>query len=254
MKPLVKWAGGKTWFVPLFNQLVQNTKYLAFVELFAGGAALAFAREEKNVVLNDVCIPLTATYRALQRREEIPQGDCVGPDHYKVIRERFNINKGKPYHPTLAEDFLFLNRFGFNGLYRENKGGEFNVPWNTKTHVEPKNLEPYMGLMSGWTITSRSYKYFKLCPLDLVFADPPYDDGFSTYSRLGFSWSDQFKLATLLSRYSGPVVATNAATERVVAMYKGLGFETKVVEAPRRIASNGDRAPALEMVAYKNLG
>lgn len=254
MKPICKWLGGKSWFVGLFSNLVAGTKYQTLVELFAGGAAISLAREEHSAVLNDVNLGLTATYRAIQRGEVIAQPMCTGKSHYQVIRERYNINKLKPFHPTLAEDFLFLNRFGFNGLYRENAIGEFNVPWNKKLEVPPRDLAPYQALLRNWTITTRSFDSLLFAPGDLIYADPPYDEGFSQYSRGGFGWEEQENLARLLVRSGCPVVATNLATDRIIKLYRDLGFTILTVEAPRRVAANGDRQPVLEMVATLRLG
>ena len=85
-----------------------------------------------------------------------------------------------------------------------------------------------------------------------IYADPPYDAGFTSYSG-AFDWTDQVKLALALASLDCPVVASNKATDRIIDLYKGLGFLIEYVEAPRRISCNGDRKPATEMLATKNI-
>jgi DNA adenine methylase len=88
-------------------------------------------------------------------------------------------------------------------------------------------------------------------PGDFVYADPPYDVEFTQYSAEGFGWDDQVRLAHWLAALDVPVVASNQATDRILALYSDLGFKVETIQAPRRISCNGDRTPAREMVAYK---
>ena len=250
----IRWAGGKKWLLPYFNALVTGVKYNAFVELFAGGAALSFGREETNVVLNDINTPLMRMYYHLHKGT-LQQHIQASAEEYYVIRERYNATKrsqGRSYEPQYASDFYFLNQYGFNGLYRENSSGDFNVPYGKRTHVKLKDLGKYRTLMQKWILANHDYANLQLAADDLVFADPPYDGTFTDYSAGGFSWDDQERLATILSRAPCPVVATNAATPAILEMYKDLGFNLRTLEAPRRISRNGDRTPALEMLAWRN--
>jgi len=86
-----------------------------------------------------------------------------------------------------------------------------------------------------------------------VYADPPYDVEFRQYSPDGFSWDDQVRLAQWLARHLGPVVLSNQATERIVRLYEQLGFRLTFLDAPRRISCTGDRSPAREVIATRNL-
>jgi DNA adenine methylase len=90
-------------------------------------------------------------------------------------------------------------------------------------------------------------------PDDFVYADPPYDVEFRQYSKDGFEWEDQVQLARLLAQHPGPVVLSNQATDRIVELYKQLGYELTFHNGPRRIACNGDRTPAREVVATKGI-
>ena len=90
-------------------------------------------------------------------------------------------------------------------------------------------------------------------PEDFVYADPPYDVQFVDYSKDGFSWDDQVRLAHWLARHPGPVVASNQATGRVLKLYRELGFTVRLLDAPRNISCTGDRSPVKEMLATRGL-
>ena len=88
---------------------------------------------------------------------------------------------------------------------------------------------------------------------DLIYADPPYDVDFTTYSRGGFSWEDQVRTANWLAAHRGPVLLSNQATPRIKELYTRLGFRLEYHRAPRRIRCNGDRTLAWEVLATKGL-
>ena len=88
---------------------------------------------------------------------------------------------------------------------------------------------------------------------DFIYADPPYDVEFTHYSKGGFSWEDQVRAAKFVARHKGPAILVNQATPRIVALYEQLGFELDFKNAPRRISCTGDRKPAREVIATRNL-
>jgi DNA adenine methylase len=88
---------------------------------------------------------------------------------------------------------------------------------------------------------------------DFVYADPHYDVEFTQYSKEQFGWAQQVRLAEWLAAHRGPVAVSNQATERIVQLYEGLGFEVERVSAPRRISCTGDRTPAVEILALKGV-
>ncbi len=92
-----------------------------------------------------------------------------------------------------------------------------------------------------------------LQPDDFIYADPPYDVPFTSYSAGGFGWADQERLADWLAAHPGPVVVSNQATSRVLALYRDLGFQVQVIAAPRRISCTGDRTPAGELLATRHV-
>ena len=88
---------------------------------------------------------------------------------------------------------------------------------------------------------------------DFIYADPPYDVEFTQYSPARFTWEDQERTALFVSRHRGPAVLVNQATARIARLYRKLGFTLTYLQAPRRISCTGDRRPAREVLATRNL-
>ena len=149
--------------------------------------------------------------------------------------------------------FYYLNRTCFNGLCRFNKGGDFNVPFGTyKTINYASGFRSICEVFGQWKFSNQDIETLQLKPEDFVYADPPYDVEFTTYSSGGFSWNDQVRTAKLLAAHPGPVVISNQATPRIIELYEGLGFELTYLDGPRRISCTGDRTAAREVLAIKS--
>jgi DNA adenine methylase len=171
-------------------------------------------------------------------------------------RDRFNalLRAGASDTKEAASLFYYLNRTGYNGLCRFNRDGEFNVPFGRHASINyERDLTKYVGVLAPWTFTNVDIEAVPLDPSDFVYADPPYDVQFTHYAKHGFSWEDQERTAVALSRHSGPVVLVNQATPRITRLYKGLGFRLRHLDAPRRISCTGDRRPAREVLATRNV-
>ena len=116
-----------------------------------------------------------------------------------------------------------------------------------------RDFTPYAETLSRWTFTNGDFETLDVSPKDFIYADPPYDVQFRQYASDGFDWEAQARLAAWLARPPGPVVASNQATDRIVTLYRGLGFDVKLLDGPRRISRTGDRTPAQEILATCNL-
>jgi len=150
--------------------------------------------------------------------------------------------------------FYYLNRSGYNGLCRFNQRGGFNVPFGRYARIAyTRDFAPYQAALVGWQFCCGDFATLPLQPSDFIYADPPYDVVFTSYSPGGFGWADQERLAVWLAAQPGPVVASNQATPRVLALYRDLGFAVQVIAAPRRISCTGDRTPAGELLATRNV-
>ena len=108
-------------------------------------------------------------------------------------------------------------------------------------------------MFANWTFRCGDFEKLELRSDDFIYADPPYDVEFTEYSQGGFSWDDQVRAAEWLAKHPGPVVLSNQATKRIVRLYKRLGFSIRYLKAPRLISCTGDRTPAKEVLATKNV-
>ncbi len=256
LSPPLKWAGGKRWLVPRLKTLWEPHRHRRLVEPFCGGLAVALGLEPQRALLNDINPHLINFYHWLQRGLIIDIDMRNDADLYYRHRRRFNrlLKEGNQGTREAAMLFYYLNRTGYNGLCRFNRRGEFNVPFGRYRHIHyRRDFTPYARVLARWQFTCADFADLDLDDDDFVYADPPYDVPFRRYSREGFSWDDQVRLAEWLAQHPGPVVASNQATERILALYKSLGFHIELLNAPRRISCTGDRAPAREMLAWRHL-
>lgn len=256
LKPPLKWAGGKRWLLPLLASVWRGHSRRRLVEPFCGGLAVALGLRPKRALLNDANPHLVNFYRQIKNGLRLTIEARNDAATYYAHRERFNrlIREGRTATNEAAQFFYYLNRTGYNGLCRFNSKGGFNVPFGRHATINYlADFEPYRELFGSWEFTSGDFESLRLRPTDFVYADPPYDVEFTTYSAGGFSWEDQVRCAEWLARHPGPVVLSNQATPRVVRLYKSLGFTLRYAAAPRRISCNGDRAPTAEVLAFKNL-
>ena len=116
-----------------------------------------------------------------------------------------------------------------------------------------RDFTAYREVLSGWTFSQEDFASLPVEPEDFIYADPPYDVEFTQYSKEVFTWADQVRLAEWLALHPGPVVLSNQATPRIVRLYRAHGFSLRFLDAPRRISCNGNRTPAREVLAVKNL-
>jgi len=255
-KPPLKWAGGKRWLVPNLFQLWKPFQNRRYVEPFCGGLAAALGLSPTRAVLNDINPHLINFYQQLKIGMEVR---LVMRNEEKLFyrhRDRFNelIRDNKSETSEAAQLFYYLNRTCFNGLCRFNQSGEFNVPFGTYSSISyAKHFQNYVNSFEQWHFTNHDIAKLAFEAEDFIYADPPYDVEFTTYSAGGFSWDDQVRTVELLAAHKGPVVISNQATKRIVKLYKQLKFKLTYLDAPRRISCTGDRSTAREILATRNI-
>jgi DNA adenine methylase len=226
------------------------------VEPFCGGLAVTLGLLPARALLNDANPHLINFYRWLQKGLA---ADLKMENNERLFyrhRTRFNqlVAEGQEDTAEGAALFYYLNRTGFNGLCRFNSKGEFNVPFGRYAHIGyTHDFTPYKDAFQEWTFTHADFEAIRLARYDFVYADPPYDVDFTTYSKGGFSWDDQVRTAEWLARHKGPVILVNQATPRIGKLYGTLGYDLRFLDAPRRISCNGDRTPAQEILATRHL-
>jgi DNA adenine methylase len=271
MTPIVRWAGGKRWLAPLITQYYREYAAQlrdanpglseawtpAFVEPFAGGMAAALAAQPRYAVINDANPDLINLYWRIQlgdlRRSPVW---TKSPEAYDRVRARFNALRARDegWSVEAAACFYVLNKAGYNGLYRVNRRGQFNVPLGRYawTALPAVDFTPYHALFQDWLFTAGDFAETRAPAAALVYVDPPYAGTYDRYTDGGFSWADQERLAAWCAERPGPVLLSNADTPAVRALYARHGFEVSAVQGPRRISRNpAGRVPAPELLAFK---
>ncbi len=230
--PPLKWAGGKRWFVANYGKLLPD-EFDRYVEPFLGSGALFFGLNPARSILSDVNSELINLYEIirdqpieLQEKLEWYQLRHSKEFYYKArgSRPRTNLNK--------AARFLYLNRTCFNGLYRVNLKGEFNVPKGSKDRVvlETDNFELLSSVLKNVELCCQDFEETLDMTVkgDFAFVDPPYTvahnhNGFVKYNQNLFDWSDQVRLRDAVIRAADrgvKVLVTNAAHSSVMSLYK----------------------------------
>lgn len=234
--PFLRWAGGKNWIIPYINKLVPSC-YNRYYEPFLGGGAVFFALTPQNAIISDVNEELIHLYLTMrdhpaELREKMKEhNDSHNKEYYYYIRAC------SPSDPVeRAARTLYLNRTCYNGLYRVNKKGEFNVPIGTKNEClkDLDIFELYAEILSMASINCGDFEQtVRLAENeDLIFADPPYatqenTNNFTKYTNNLFSWKDQERLCQSLcdARDKGAVViATNCACSAIEELYSEKHF------------------------------
>jgi DNA adenine methylase len=259
-RPFVKWAGGKTQLVPALLQLFPS-KFQRYHEPFLGGGAVFFHLQPRYATLSDINHELITSYTAIRDNVEdvivALQKHKHGEEYYYKVRAQ-NPQKLSPIQN--AARTLFLNKTCFNGLYRVNKSGQFNVPYGKYEKPHWCNADHLRAASHALKrIKIRHENVFDIAQrvraYDLVYFDPPYHpvshtSRFTAYSRDGFSEAQQEHLAELFCRLSERRVYTvlsNSDTPFIRKLYAR--FNVQQVLARRSINSKGDkRGPVHELI------
>ncbi len=201
--PFIKWVGGKRNLLPEIKKHIPET-FRSYFEPFCGGGALFFELHSLShaAYLSDCNSALITTYKVIQMRpkqliEALKRHKLLhNKEYYYLIRSQHDLSD--PIE--IAARFIYLNKACFNGLYRVNKKGEFNVPIGSYTNpniLEENNImECYIVLNTG-KVRINNMDYSQINPVrgDLVYFDPPYYDTFTNYSAGMFDEQKQYELS-----------------------------------------------------------
>lgn len=272
-QPLVKWVGGKSAMVPRIMRAMPAT-FGTYLEPFAGGAAVAFALEAHHgahpLVLGDANADLVATYATVAQHPEevIRQLRRMAAKHqqnaavfYYHVRERWNARSGWTA-VNRAAAFLYLNRTCFNGLWRVNRAGDFNVPlgdYTNPTICDPDRIRAAAAVLQRATLLHGDWRQtlVRARAGDVVFLDPPYvprgpTSNFTAYGAGGFGDDEQRALAKealALVRRGVHVIATNHDVPRVRELYGSRHWKRRRVMMSRAISSRAaGRAAVAELL------
>ncbi len=265
-RPFVKWVGGKRGIIQaLIDHLpaTAETQIDRYYEPFTGGGALFFALQQRgqlaHVCLSDVNANLITAYRVIQSEPEALitaltiHAQNHSETHYYEIRQQHTLTD--PI--AQAARLLYLNRTCYNGLYRVNRRGEFNVPmgrYKNPNIIQAENIRACHRVLQGVTIEHHSFA--EVAPPDgdrcFLYFDPPYhpsDDGsFTGYSKLGFTAADQTRLrdfALDLHDRGHDVMLSNSNAELIRELYDRPPFRVLEINAPRLVNCKSSRRQAV---------
>lgn len=289
-KPFLKWAGGKGQLINTFDEMFPNEltegKIKTYIEPFVGGGAILFhVLQNYNIekaYINDINKELINCYRCIQANVEevinqlqnLEQDYLASDDrtnYFYKVRNRYNeIHLNGHYDFEKCADFIFLNKTCFNGLYRVNKDGKFNVPhgkYKNPLICDKDNLRLCAKLLQKVEISFGSYEQVlgKADNNTFVYFDPPYrplieNNSFVSYDKSGFDDDDQIKLAEhykalndkkcLLMLSNSDPKNTNKDDNFFDDLYKG--FEIERVFAKRMINCQASKRGDITEIVVMN--
>lgn len=268
IEPFVKWAGGKRQLLSQIKERMPE-KYNNYYEPFIGGGAVIFELLPANALINDINKALINAYKqirnvpgafleAVNRFDEEMWDD--GKEYYYALRERYNDKLMKAeYDVELAALFVFINKHCFNGLYRVNGKGCFNVPYNNsrRASVNEKAIRGISEYLQGVTIMDGDFE--AACRNakkgDFVFIDSPYaplnPTSFESYTKEGFDIDSHKRLAKLFHKLTARgcyCMLTNHNTDLINELYGNNGYRLDVVSVKRMINSDASNRVGEEVI------
>ena len=266
--PFVKWAGGKRQLIPQIRERMPE-KYNDYYEPFVGGGAVIFDLLPANDLINDINKALINTYRTICNEsdaflKEVNRLDNDmwedGKKYYYSIREHYNDKLMRSeYDVELAALFVFINKHCFNGLYRVNGKGLFNVPYNNsrRVSVDENVIIATSEYLRGVTIIDGDFE--QACKNakkgDFVFIDSPYaplnPTSFESYTKEGFDIESHKRLAKLYDELTARgcyCMLTNHNTELINELYGNKDYKIDVVSVKRMINSDASNRVGEEVI------
>jgi DNA adenine methylase len=247
MTAILKWAGGKRSLIQeILSTFPLDYEGRAYHEPFLGGGSVFFTIRPERGTVNDVNTRLANFYRVVRDSPDalIEEASRYTYDEktYYTLRDRFNKGGLDPIEGAAL--LLYLNKTGYNGLYRVNSKGLFNVPFGTYRNpkiVPAEDIIIASEALRRVEIRSEDFSYLldAASEGDVVYLDPPYEplsktSNFNTYSPTGFPWSEQVRLSEMIRELDARgVLFTLSNSEPVKKLYKG--FRIKIVHANRSI-------------------
>jgi DNA adenine methylase len=292
VRPLLKWAGGKRQLLPRLS-LYYPDQFTRYIEPFVGSGAVFFdllntgRLEGRRATLADVNPDLIGCYLAVRDdvEEVIRELQALarehtrrGNDFYYVVRHRFNVLRGAGRLPALytsdmAAMLVYLNRTGFNGLFRQNRDGGFNVPAGRYLNpriCDPDHLRSVADALQHHDVTielgSFDATLAEAGPGDFVYCDPPYAPlsrtaSFAHYTAGGFTAEDQERLQQSVitaARRGATVLVSNSSAPQILRGYSSreaadAGLVVQKVPARRAINSDPRKRGAVDELIITNV-
>lgn len=270
--PVLKWVGGKRQLLDEITPLIPK-RMTTYCEPFLGGGAVLFSIQPSKAIVNDLNEDLITVYAVIRDDvealiESLKKHKNTS-DYFYTIRD---VDRDKASYQALsklerASRLIYLNKTCFNGLFRVNSSGEFNVPFG---HYKNPNIvnEPVLRAVSKYLNTSNTAIYSEDFAITLnrvetgsfVYLDPPYDPvsdtaSFTGYNKGGFDKNEQIRLKRCcdeLTRRNIRFLLSNSATEFVKELYED--YHIISVKAKRAINGDASKRGEIEEVLIKNYG
>lgn len=272
-RPFLKWVGGKGQLLKDMSPLFP-LRFNSFYEPFVGGGAVFFHLIPEIAHLNDINGKLITTYKIIKSRPRVLIDTLKDIEveylaKSEVERKKYFLDKRSAFNRNDSSDLdtaaltIFLNKTCFNGMYRENSKGEFNVPFGK--YVNPKICDE-----ENINLCSKALKKVKLSSVgyakavesaekgDFIYLDPPYDplsssSSFTSYSKTSFAKKEQIDLRDLfvsLDKRGCYVMLSNSATDFIKDIYQGYNFN--IVKARRSINSKASERGEIDEIVVMN--
>lgn len=273
LQPILHWAGGKRQLLPIIRQYIP-THINRYYESFLGGGALFFELQHPNCVINDSNKEIINLYNTIKFQpedfiESLKKMNINERTHYIKVRD---IDREKDWEIRYSSVYkaartLYLNRTGYNGLYRINSKGQFNVPFGKHKNpmkIDEKLIYDISFFLNEYNIHLLSVdfeKVFELYPPfknDFVYFDPPYypiskTSNFTSYTKEGFNEEDHirlFNLANELTSKGVKVMISNSSADFVRSLYQN--WNVVEIDAKRCINSNPNKRGNIKELLIMN--
>lgn len=268
MGPFVKWAGGKKQLLGKLEERLPSS-YGMYYEPFIGGGALLLGFQPRRAVINDVNEQLLNVYRQLKNDADavisaINEYDSVecDTDHYMAMRTAYNVKiTAHELDAECAALMIWINKHCFNGLYRVNSKGMFNVPYNNKvtgSSIDEFNLRNIGEYLRECQIDIRLGDFESACADakagDFVYFDSPYipvseTANFTDYSKDGFSYEDHKRLAELYRQLDSKGVYIMLSNHNVPLVHElYAGYKVEAIDVRRSINRDASKRVGKEVI------
>jgi len=274
--PFIKWAGGKSQLLPQILNRIPD-EYNNYFEPFIGGGAVFYALNNtlhntlnpKKAFISDFSKDLITTYKTVRDKPEILAEELSSYEYneefYYKLREldRDQSKFKKLSELQVAARFIYLNKTCFNGLYRVNSKGQFNVPfgkYKNPSFFKIENLKACSKALLNADIKHQDYKAIleKVNKKDLIYLDPPYSplnktSSFTSYTKDGFNNEKQIELRNFcidLDKKGAKFLLSNSYTTLILDLYKD--FRIEALKAKRAINSNAKKRNSINEVLISN--
>ncbi|MFW6008038.1 MAG: DNA adenine methylase [archaeon] len=270
VNPILKWAGGKRQLLEeILDVFPSDYDERVFHEPMIGGGAITFNINPKKGSINDINSKLINFYKIVknypQELIEENKSHKNNEEYYYNFRNKFNksIMNDNMNKIRKASLFLYFNRTCYNGLWRENSEGLFNVPfgeYSNPNFVKKENIQKVSKILQNLEIYNKDFEYILnvVEEDDLVYFDPPYlpisdTEDFTKYSKDGFTWEDHKRLKEICKKLDDKgvlFVLSNSYTKPIIELYND--FNINEVKAKRAINSDGENRGEVSEILVTN--